>query len=77
MKTITSAKINRAIKHLDLEFVHARGSGYSYFLDRETGDQAGDSVQVCYLHQLSLERWVQEAVEALRAYRSDLPHNLS
>ena len=73
MKTITSAKINRAIKHLNLEFVHVRGSGYSYFLDRVTGDQVGDSVPVCYLHHLSLERWVQEAVEALRTYKVELP----
>lgn len=63
MKTITSAKINRAIKHLNLEFIHARGSGYSYFLDRETGDQVGDSVAVCYLHHLSLEQWVEIATE--------------
>ena len=73
MTKITSAKINRAIKHLNLEFVHARGSGYSYFLDRETGDQAGNSVQVCYLHQLSLDRWVEEATEALRTYKGELP----
>ena len=60
---ITSAKINRAIKHLNLEFVHVRGSGYSYFLDRVTGYQVGDSVPVCYLHQLPLERWVEIAAE--------------
>jgi hypothetical protein len=62
---MTSAKINKAIKHLGLKVIHERGSGYSYFLDLVTENQIGESVQVCYLHQLSLERWVQEAQEAL------------
>jgi len=62
---MTSAKINKAIKHLGLEIIHERGSGYSYFLDLVTGDQIGESVQVCYLHQLSLEEWVKEAQGAL------------
>ena len=62
---MTSAKINKAIKHLGLKVIHERGSGYSYFLDLVTENQIGESVQVCYLHQLSLERWVEEAQEAL------------
>jgi hypothetical protein len=61
---MTTNKINRAIRHLNLEIVHERGSGYSYFLDTATGDQIGDSVQVCYLSSLSLEEWVQEAEQA-------------
>lgn len=61
---MTTAKINRAIKHLNLEIIHERGSGYSYFLDLTTGDQVGESVAVCYLHHLPLDRWVAEAVEA-------------
>ena len=64
---MTTAKINRAIKHLSLEIIHKLGSCYSYFLDLVTGNQIGESVQVCYLHQLSLERWVEEAQEALEA----------
>ncbi len=47
-----------------MEIVHERASGYSYFLDTTTGDQIGDSVQVCYLSSLSLEEWVQEAEQA-------------
>jgi hypothetical protein len=58
---MTTNKINKAIKHLGLEIVHERGSGYSYFLDLYTGNQVGESVMVCYLHQLSLDRWVEEA----------------
>jgi len=58
---MTTSKINRAIKHLGLEIVHKRGSGYSYFLDLTTGDQLGDSVAVCYLNNFSLNRWVEEA----------------
>jgi hypothetical protein len=58
---MTTSKINRAIKHLNLQIIHERGSGYSYFLDLQTEDQIGDSVLVCYLNQLSLTRWVEEA----------------
>jgi hypothetical protein len=61
---MTTTKINRAIRHLNLEIIHERGSGYSYFLDTTTGDQIGASVQVCYLGSLSLEQWVQEAEQA-------------
>jgi hypothetical protein len=61
---VTTSKINRAIKHLGLEIIHKRGSGYSYFLDLTTGYQVGDSVAVCYLNQLPLNRWVEEAEEA-------------
>ena len=60
----TTAKINRAIKHLNLEIIHQRGSGYSYFLDLQSGNQIGDSVWVCYLHQLSIDRWVSQAEAA-------------
>jgi len=62
---MTTNKINKAIKPLGLEIVHERGSGYSYFLDLYTGNQVGESVMVCYLHQLSLDRWVEEAVAAV------------
>ena len=58
---MTTAKINRAIKKYNLEIVHERGSGYSYFLDLTTGYQVGDSIQVCYLHQQTLEEWVSNA----------------
>ena len=61
---MTTTKINRAIRHLNLEIIHERGSGYSYFLDIATGAQICDSVSVCYLSSLSLEQWVQEAEQA-------------
>jgi hypothetical protein len=64
MRNMTTARINKAIKHLDVEIIHERGSGYSYFLDLKTGSQVGDSVAVCYLNQLPLNRWVEEAEEA-------------
>lgn len=58
---MTTAKINRAIKKYNLEIVHQRGSGYSYFLDLITGNQVGDSVPVCYLNQQTLDKWVNDA----------------
>jgi hypothetical protein len=57
---MTTARINRAIKHLGLEIVHNRGSGYSFFLDAQ-GNQVGDSVMVCYLNQQTLDQWVEDA----------------
>lgn len=59
--SMTTAKINRAIKKYNLEIVHERGSGYSYFLDLTTGDQIGESVQGCYLHHQTLEQWIEDA----------------
>ncbi len=58
---MTTKQINRAIKHLNLEVIHNRGSGYSYFLDLTTGDQVGDSVYVCHLNQQTLDKWVHDA----------------
>tara|TARA_R110000744_G_scaffold305007_1_gene413350 strand:- start:5101 stop:5331 length:231 start_codon:yes stop_codon:yes gene_type:complete len=57
---MTVKRINHAIRHTGLEIV--RGDGYQYFLDWE-GDQVGDAVMVCYLNQMSLERWVEQAEE--------------
>ena len=58
---MTVSRINRAIKHLNLEIVHKRGSGYSYFLDLKTGNQVGESIPSCYLNQLTLEGWIEQA----------------
>ena len=61
MAYLTKQKINKAIKHLGLEIVGARGDGYFYFCDLENGAQVGKSVLVCYLHHNSLEEWKREA----------------
>jgi len=68
---MTVDKINRAIKHLNLEIV--RGRGYSYFLELGTGNQVGESVPVCYLNALTLERWVEEAKGALICQNTLVP----
>ena len=60
---MTTSRINRAIKHLGIEIVHKRGSGYSYFLDAH-GNQVGESIMVCYLNQQTLARWVEDAEHA-------------
>ena len=61
---MTKAKINSVIKHTGLEIVGTRGDGYFYFLDLKTGSQVGESVMVCYLYQLPLVMWVEEAEHA-------------
>ena len=60
---ITKKKINRAIKHLNLEII-GNGDAYFYFVDLTTTYQIGESVLVAYLKHLTLERWVEEAIEA-------------
>ena len=59
---LTTAKINRVLKPLNLEVV--RGNGYSYFLDLDSKDQIGESVMVAGLSQYSLDRWIEEATAA-------------
>jgi hypothetical protein len=72
MKYLSRSRINSAIREFHLVIV--RGEGYCYFLDRDTGTQVGDSVMVCYLWQLSLEQWKNEAREARNgAVRTVLP----
>lgn len=68
---MTVDKINRAIKHLNLEIV--RGRGYSYFLKLGTGNQVGESVPVCYLNALTLEQWVEEAKQASLSLKVETP----
>lgn len=61
---MTIKKINAAILHLRLEIIATRGDGYAYFLDLKDGSQIGASVMVCYLNQLTLDRWLAEAQHA-------------
>lgn len=58
---MTKMLINKNIKHLGLEIVGTRGDGYFYFLDTTTSEQVGNSVNVCYLNQMSLDKWVKAA----------------
>ena len=58
---MTKTVINKAIRHLGLEIVGARGDGYFYFCDLKTGAQIGESVLICYLNQCTLAEWVKEA----------------
>jgi hypothetical protein len=58
--------IDAAIKHLGIEIQHERGAGYFYFTSIETGSTVGESVMVCYYHQLTLDQWVKEAEEAVK-----------
>jgi len=56
---MTKKRIDRAIKHLNMEII--KYAGYSIFTDLTTGHQIGEMVCVCYLKQLTLEQWVEEA----------------
>lgn len=59
---MTIRRVNRAIRHTNLELV--RGEGYHYFVDLTSQSTVGESVMVCCTKHLSLERWVQEAESA-------------
>jgi hypothetical protein len=78
---MTTARINKAIRHLNLEVV-GNGDGYFYFVDTVTGYQTGESVMVPYLNRLSLQQWIEEAAQAresniIEGMREDgdLPHD--
>ena len=73
---MTTAKINKAIKRFNLEIIHQRGSGYSYFLDLTTGYQIGESIPICHLNQQSLEGWVQDAAWARQQHDQSFYKNL-
>ena len=62
---LTKKKVNKAIAHTGLTVVGTRGDGYFYFLDAEGFEVGRDTVAVCYLHHLPLDRWVAEAERAL------------
>ena len=63
-ENMTKVKINKAIKHTGLEVQNNR-DGYSYFTNFE-GDPIGGCVMVCYLNQLSLSQWIEEAECAVK-----------
>ena len=63
---MTTARINKAIRHLNLEVV-GNGDGYFYFVDTVTQYQRGECVMVPYLNRLPLDRWVREAEEARKS----------
>lgn len=69
---MTKKTINKAIQYLGLEIVGNRKDGYFYFCDLEKGHQVGDSVLVCYLNQLNLSQWIQEAEQAELQYLKSL-----
>jgi len=63
--------INARIKRLGVEIQNKRGDGYSYFTSLTTGDQIGESVPVCYLNHLTVEKWEEAAICACHDYRTD------
>ena len=79
---MTKARINKAIRHLNLEVV-GNGDGYFYWVDTVTQYQRGEHVMVPYLNRLSLDQWVREAEAARKSnifegFREDgvLPNDL-
>ena len=56
---MTSARINRAIKHLNLKIV--RGCLRPYFVDLDTEKQIGEIVGVRYFKDWPLDKWVAAA----------------
>jgi len=73
LRPMTKSRINRAIKHLDLEICGERGEGSFYFRHIPTGAKAGKSVMVCYLNQQILGRWIDDATAAKEAFFREYP----
>ena len=61
------AQVDRAIKHLGVEIIRARGYFYFVSLDPAVGP-VGDSVYMCYLNQQSLARWISDAKNAVKQH---------
>ena len=64
---INKRSINAALRKegLPVEIQNNR-DGYSYFTSTvDGGSQVGDSVMVCYLCQLPISKWVEEARNAI------------
>lgn len=56
----TLKQVNKAIVAKGYEFELVKGNGYFYFSPTGKDDNFGPSVYVCYLNQLTLDRWVKE-----------------
>lgn len=64
MTKATTASINAALKKagIQAEFCHNRGDGYSYFIGPDVEYAETTSVYCCYIYQLTIEQWVNEAL---------------
>ena len=66
LAAINKRSINAAIRKAGLPVeIQNNRDGYSYFTSTVDGSQVGESVMVCYLCQLSIDKWVEEARYAL------------
>ena len=62
----TLRQVNKALVAKGYKFALVRGDGYFYFEPTGKDDKFGPTVYVCYLNQLSLDRWVEELEEFLK-----------
>jgi hypothetical protein len=63
--TITVKQINAAIAKAEIPLEIVRGSGYQYFVLDDGKRFETESVMVCYLNQLTVAQWVDEARVAM------------
>lgn len=64
-KRVTAATVNAALKAAGKVERLRQGAGYCYFSEGDTSSWWTSSVPVCYVSDLSVERWLDE-LEKLR-----------
>lgn len=66
MTVARSAKqVTKAIRKAGYAVDCVKGNGYVYFMADDITVEI-DSVYVCYLHQMSVERYVEHVADAMR-----------
>jgi hypothetical protein len=61
----TLKQVNKKLAERGHEFELVKGNGYFYFAPTGKDDNFGPTVYVCYLYELSVDRWVQELEDFL------------
>lgn len=62
---MTLARIQKAISKAGIPLELVRGAGYQYFVFDDANHFETASVCVCYLNQLTVAQWVEEARAAM------------
>lgn len=63
-KYITANRINSAIKKFNLQLQYTKGHFRYRFLDIETKQQIGQTIELTRMHHLNIDQWRERAAEA-------------
>ncbi|CAB4153023.1 hypothetical protein UFOVP605_36 [uncultured Caudovirales phage] len=72
MATATIPSVNKALRKQGINLDLWKGEGYHYFSFDDGKYYTTVSVMVCYTSHLSIERWMQEANDAMAVVNKEL-----